>query len=110
MAKVESYKLWSADEVKFLHDNYGKMTADELATALNRTKQSVWEKCAHEGLRKHAQRHVRTPEGPWHCPRCEQTKPIDQFGKSASGKGSAYCKQCTNEIQRERRKLKKEGK
>lgn len=107
MSKTETYRKWTADEVEFLHENYDAMTAQAIARELQRTPDSVWEKSGREGLRKHAKRHARNEEGPWHCPKCNKDKPKDDFGKGSGGRGSAYCTACTNRTQNERRREKR---
>lgn len=107
MARTESYRKWSAEEVEFLIANYDSLTAEAIADALNRTPDSIWEKSSQEGLRKHTKRHARDEDGPWYCPSCGKTKPKEEFSKGANGKGSAYCRVCLNAKQAERRESKK---
>lgn len=104
MSKPQTYRKWSAEEVNFLHRNYGALTADEIADHLQRTADSIWEKAGREGLRKHAKRHQRSVDGPWHCPKCDKTKPQDEFYKNGSRRGSPYCIECTNKGQHKTRK------
>ena len=107
MSKTETYRTWTADEISYLHENYDSMTAEAIANALARTKDSVWEKADQENLRKHAKRHARNAEGPWHCPACGKSKPKEEFNNHSRGRGSAYCKECSRRKQRERRQAKK---
>lgn len=104
MSRTETYRRWTAEEVRFLTENYDTMTAEAIADALQRTPDSVWEKSGRVGLRKHAKRHQRDEEGPWHCPACNKTKPKEEFGKSSSGRGSPYCKTCTSRKQADKRR------
>lgn len=107
MSRTETYAKWTVEEVEFLVENYDDLTAEAIAEALDRTPDSVWEKAGREGLRKHRKRHQRDPDGPWVCPECGKTKPKEEFGNSSSGRGSAYCKECGNRKQRERRRASK---
>lgn len=107
MAKTESYKRWTTEEIDYLHEQYDKVTADLIAQTLNRTVDSVWEKADREGLRKHRKRHQRTPDGPWYCPECGRTKPKEEFNKGRDDRGSAYCKECTNRKHAEYRQNRK---
>lgn len=109
MARTESYRRWSDEEISYLTEQYGKATADLIAVALDRTTDSVWEKADRLGLRKHRKRHQRDPDGPWYCPECGKTKPKEEFNKGRDDRGSAYCKDCTNLKQAERRKKKKKN-
>jgi hypothetical protein len=96
MARRESYQRWTAAELDYLAENYSDETAADIARALGRTPDSVWEKATRQGLRKHAKRHARSAEGPWHCPKCSRTKPIEEFGKSD------YCKECNRRLWKQR--------
>lgn len=40
------------------------------------------------------------------CSGCKQTKQLDEFYNAGAGKKSAYCKPCTNEYQKTRRREK----
>lgn len=46
------------------------------------------------------------PEETKHCPKCDQDKPLDTFGKNRSRPDGlqAWCKLCSKKNQRERRK------
>lgn len=110
MAKTNSYKRWTAEEIEYLISNYGTLTADVIAETLDRTLDSVWDKAEHEGIRKHKKRHERSEDGPWHCPDCNSTKPKEEFGKSSRGKGTAYCRLCINKRQKDKRSENRKGK
>lgn len=53
---------------------------------------------------------VQAPEGMKYCPRCDQVKSIDEFGKNRAEKSglTAYCLGCHNIVMREQR-IKRDG-
>ena len=56
-----SNKAWRAKEKRFLRENYGKMSAEEIAKALGRTREGVRVKAGRLGLCKNVKR--RGPYG-----------------------------------------------
>lgn len=45
-------KSWSEREIRFLIDNYSKMTAKELENIINRSQSSIWYKASILNLKK----------------------------------------------------------
>lgn len=103
MAQRKTLVRWSAEEVEFLVANYGEMTAEAIANALDRTPDSILEKANREGLRKKRRSQARDADGPWYCPECTRTLPKEDFSVSKAGKGSAYCRSCVAQKAKERR-------
>lgn len=56
MSRTKTYRRWTAEEVEYLHQNYAALTAEQIAEALSRTADSVWEKAVREGLVKRGKR------------------------------------------------------
>lgn len=52
MSRTNTYRRWTADEIAYLWKHYHGQTAAEIASSLDRTEDSVFEKAVREGLAK----------------------------------------------------------
>lgn len=108
--EVNSGKPITEEEIEFVREaiNNGDSIKD-IAIALGRSKDSIYYVCYKNKIKKEKE---VVQDGYKRCCRCKKIKSLDEFYKNASKKDGYYreCKECYNQILKNNRERKKNGK